>query len=385
MASTNSSIVVPRPKFKNVVDVSISPGSMRFKTEYTTFKLPKGTEMVVRYDPANKNYSTMFILDHTNPEIQGFMGDPGIGGVVNEADVKVNPKDNTFTTKKRTAIYDKPGGKKIDELDAKVKHSYINYYTGDDDENNNDDEEVNYLNVRIGVKPSFFSKFNNYIADLLYENRDKAKTISKLTKREILARLKDPVYFPVNKDTKERVPLSEENKATVWIKCKYYQNDNKFVSEFTVPTGDPTNPKLLTRQELTGKIDPNKLSDPKYKVYGPTLIGTPTISFNEVYIKDEKTITLQWRVQGVVISKIIPKSSSRIRKDQMDDLNKISQEEINEIEKQLRLLNEENREDKSEETDEHANGTMQEVDMSTIIDNANTEDDNEIPGLPDLE
>ena len=330
MSSNITSIDVPSPKFKFVNDVDISPSSKRVKLDYTTIKLPENSEMVVRYDPQNNNYSSMFILDHNNEVIKDFIGDPGKSGVVKEEDIKPNPKDNTFTAKKKVTVFDKPGGKKIGELDAKIKHSYESYYNNEDD--SGDDDEPNYINIKYGYQPSFFAKFNQKIADLLFENRDKIKTISKLNKREILSLLKDPVYFPLNKETKERVSLDDDNKANIWIKCKYYAKNGNFASEFIVPTGDAENPKVLTRQELTGKVDPNKVSDPKYKVYGPTLYGTPTLSINEIYIKDAKTIFLQWRVQGVVINKIVPKSATRIRKDQMEDLGKISKEEINELE-----------------------------------------------------
>ena len=383
MSSSTSSILVPEPKFKNALKVELNPTSIRVKTDYIKVKLPEGMEMVVCYEAKNNRYSTMFILDHNNEVIQEFMGDPGKSAVVKveESIIKVNPKDNTFTTKKKTTIYDKPGGKKIGDLDKSIKHAYESYYTNGEDD---DDDETNYLNIKFGSKPSFFGKFNQKLADILYENRDKIKAISKLTKREILARLKDPIYFPLDKETKERLPLNEDNKANFWLKCFWYQHKGNFTSEFIVPTGDPEKPKILTRHELTGRIDPNQLSDPKYKIYGPTLHGTPTISFNEVYIKDEKDIYLQWRIQGAVISKIVPKSSTKIRKEQMEDLGKVSRAEINELEKQLRLLGEEDSGNSDDQKEEHTNGTMENVDMTDFITDASNNDDS-VPGLPDLE
>ena len=191
-----SSITVPAFKFKNVLKVDMSPQANRVKTEFIKFKLPEGTEFVTTHDPHNDKYSTMIIIDHNKDVWKEFMGDPGKIGVIDEDDVKVNAKDNTFTTKKKTIIYDRPGGKKIGELDSKIKHPYESYYRSENDED--DDDEKNYLNINFNVKLSFFGKCNQKIADMLFENREKTKSLSKLSKREILALLKDPIYFPRN-------------------------------------------------------------------------------------------------------------------------------------------------------------------------------------------
>ena len=376
-----SSITTPNFKFKHALKVDPSPQANRVKTEYIKIKLPEGTEIVTTHDPHNNKYSTMIICDHEKPVWKEFIGDPGKSGVIDEDDVKVNAKDNTFTTKKKTYIYDRPGGKKIGELESKIKHPYESYYRNDND--NDEDDEKNYLNVNFDVKPSFFGKCNQKIADMLFENREKIKSLSKLSRREILALLKDPIYFPKNKEG-ERVPIDENNKAIFWLKCSWYPHNEKFYSEFIVPTsGDP---KVLTRHELTGKVDPNKLNDPKYKVYGPTMIGTPTISFNEAYVKDDKTIYLQWRIQGAVVSKIIPRSSSKYMQEQQEEIEKVSTEDINELEKQLKMLGEDNNQEDNNQEDNMASGEMQNVDITDILQNGPSESSNDdIPGIPSLE
>ena len=204
-----SLIAIPTFKYKNAVDVKESSQSTRVKTEYIKTKLPEGTDFVVTYDPNNNKYSGMIMIDHDKDVWKDFMGDPGKIGVIDEDDVKVNAKDNTFITKKKTIIYDRPGGKKIGELDSKIKHPYESYYRNGDED---DDDEKNYLNINFDVKLSFFGKCNLKIADMLFENREKTKSLAKLSKREILALLKDPIYFPKNK-AGERVDLDQDNKA----------------------------------------------------------------------------------------------------------------------------------------------------------------------------
>ena len=170
------------------------------------------------------------------------------------------------------------------------------------------------------------------------------------------------------------------------MKCSWYPQKNAFYSEFIVPTSDK--PKVLSRYELTGKVDVNKLGDPKYKVYGPSMTGTPTISFNEIYVKDDKTIYLQWRIQGAVINKITPRTSSKYMQEQQEEIGKVSVEDINELEKQLKVLGEENpNEESNQKEDSMVNGEMQDVDISDILQNGpvDSKNDQEIPGIPSLE
>jgi hypothetical protein len=132
--------------------------------------------------------------------------------------------------------------------------------------------------------------------------------------------MKNYIMPPMDRETKEIVPIDSKNRPRFYIPMKFYRDKEtgevKFNTKMVIPSKSGTR-TTLTRHQLLGGINADEPNE-KETIYGPTLYTSTNIATNRVHVK-KGSVNITWKISDGLIKKIT-KRGNKLEDEQREEM-----------------------------------------------------------------
>ena len=242
-------------------------------------------------------------FDLEDPDVLDCIDDPERTMVTRfgrKKDFKVSMKNGTATAKKDTQLYEEADGEVMSEIE---KDTVLIY------EDETDDEE--WVQVKVGGKAGFFHLVMNEIAELLFENRASIGFPSLKNAKDVLSKMKSPIYWHRDKETGN---INMSKRPSSYLKNSYF-------APRPPKDGQPGSKESFVTYSVPG-MNENLSLDTMAK---SSITVKPVLTLTNVYIGAGR-FTPQFYVTSGVVYSVDEINRERVN-EQQDTMNEASNDE----------------------------------------------------------